>query len=88
MKNTEKFEKFLENLKTEEHALLIESIKEGFKTIMEGYSSLEDAMEAEVTKAEAKREIQKHSLKWEDFVEEVGDREEYTGREVLEWLGY
>lgn len=88
MKRAEKFEKFLESLETEEHTLLIESIKEGFKAIVEGYTSLEDAMEAEVTKSEAKREIKKHSLEWNDFVQEVGDKEMYMGREVLEWLGY
>jgi hypothetical protein len=43
-----------------------------------------------VTRAEAKAEIEKHDIDgdFETFLAEVGDREEYEGREVLDWLGY
>lgn len=29
-----------------------------------------------------------HGLDFSDFAEEYGNREEYQGRDVLEWLGY
>ena len=47
-----------------------------------------DAMEATVTRTEAMREIDKHNADWPTFLEEVGDKEEYQGSEVLDWLGY
>ena len=50
--------------------------------------SFEEAMNAEVTKEEASREIVRHDLDPEDFFLEVGDREEYSGADVLGWLGY
>lgn len=55
-----------------------------------GYS-YHEAIELTVTRAEAKAEIDKHDWDgdaWAQFVEEVGDREEYEGEEVLGWLGY
>ena len=51
----------------------------------------DEAVEATVSKAEAKREIQKHDWDgdaWETFLEDVGEKEEYLGQEVLDWLGY
>lgn len=48
----------------------------------------DDAVEATVTRTEAQREIHRHAASWEEFVAEVGDRAEYTGAEVLGWLGY
>ena len=39
-------------------------------------------------KAAAKLEIKAHSLEMADFVEEVGSQEDYTGQQVLDWLGY
>ena len=50
--------------------------------------SFTEAMEAEVTRDAAEREIAKHNLDPADFFNEVGDRPWYTGAEVLEWLGY
>ena len=47
-----------------------------------------DALEYEVTRAEARREIALHDADWWQFLEEVGDKEEYMGYEVLDWLGY
>jgi tRNA1(Val) A37 N6-methylase TrmN6 len=50
----------------------------------------EDACEATVTREEARREIARHNIDgtFEDFLAEVGDRAEYSGDEVLGWLGY
>jgi len=51
---------------------------------------LEDALECTyiVTRKEAIAEIKKHGVPIEDFFDEVGDREEYHGSDVLYWLGY
>ena len=55
----------------------------------------ETACEAEVTRAEAKREIEKHAVRaalgtamWAEFIDDVGNRETYRGSDVLDWLGY
>jgi hypothetical protein len=48
----------------------------------------EEALDATVTRDEAKREIEKHSASWDDFVAEHGDHETYEGETVLGWLGY
>ena len=50
--------------------------------------TFEEAMEATVSKAEAILEIQRHGHSPAEFFLEVGERNEYEGREVLEWLGY
>ena len=42
----------------------------------------------EVSRANAKREVMKHYADWQEFLQEVGDREVYTGQEILDWLGY
>lgn len=52
------------------------------------YGDYQSACEAVVTKAQARREVEKHGLTWVEFVIDVGDRETYQGREVLDWLGY
>jgi len=56
--------------------------------IKEGYNSYEEAVEAEVSADEARREIEKHGLEWQDFLNDVGMKDLYTGQEVLDWLGY
>ena len=48
----------------------------------------EDAMDYEVTREEARKEIALHCLKFSDFVAEVGLKKTYKGSEVLNWLGY
>jgi hypothetical protein len=52
----------------------------------------EEAIEAEdVTREEARAEINRHldlHCNWEIFLEQVGDKNEYTGKEILDWLGY
>ena len=50
--------------------------------------SYEEAMEAEVTKEDARQEILRHGHDPEDFFREVGDRTTYLGSEVLGWPGY
>ena len=48
-----------------------------------------EAREITVTKAEAYDEISRHSgCSFDEFIWEVGDKDEYTGAEVLDWLGY
>lgn len=49
-----------------------------------------EALDAEVTREEARREIAKYDVPggFELFLQEVGDKAEYLGREVLDWLGH
>ncbi|HEV2990204.1 MAG TPA: hypothetical protein VG759_17300 [Candidatus Angelobacter sp.] len=49
---------------------------------------LETALASTVTKAEAIREIKLHDQDVTEFFAEVGDKAEYSGSEVLCWLGY
>ena len=48
----------------------------------------EEAIEATVTKQEAKKEIELHYLRFSDFVLDHGNFETYKGNDVLKWLGY
>ena len=52
--------------------------------------SYEEAIETTVSREEARREIERHDIDgtFADFLSEVGDRAEYSGEEVLAWLGY
>lgn len=54
------------------------------------FSCYEDACAATVSKAEAEIEIGKHQVDggFEQFLIDVGDKAEYEGSEVLDWLGY
>jgi hypothetical protein len=52
------------------------------------YGDLQSAMEATVSKAQARREIEKHNASWAEFVAECGEYESYSGADVLGWLGY
>lgn len=47
-----------------------------------------EACDAEITRQEAIREIKKHGLDPTEFFTDVGDKEEYIGQEILDWLGY
>lgn len=49
------------------------------------YESAEDII---ISKARAKKEIEKHGSSWEEFVEDNGDHVEYDAQAVLRWLGY
>ena len=59
---------------------------------MIGSMDYDEACAAKVTRAQALAEIAKHDIGEPDaaalFFQEVGDRPEYTGAEVLNWLGY
>ena len=36
----------------------------------------------------AKKEVEKHSASWEEFVQDMGLRNSYEAQAVLIWLGY
>lgn len=48
----------------------------------------DEACDAEITRSEARREIEDHCASWAEFLEDVGDRATYQGSAVLDWLGY
>jgi hypothetical protein len=49
----------------------------------------EEAMRATVSEAQARYEVETmHCLDFDSFQQDVGYKAEYTGREVLNWLGY
>ena len=50
--------------------------------------SYEEALDVMVTRREARHEVLEHGLEWHDFIADVGDLPEYTGEQVLAWLGY
>ena len=47
-----------------------------------------EAMKSKITRLEAKIEIQRHNLEFKDFITDIGDKSEYVGSEILNWLGY
>ena len=64
------------------------TMKNVFLVKENGYDSYEDAIDAEITREQAFHEIKKHGALWSEFLEMVGDKPMYTGKEVLDWLGY
>jgi hypothetical protein len=53
------------------------------------FRTYEDACEATVSQVEAAAEVAKHDdADFSEFLEDVGDKLEYTGKEILDWLGY
>jgi hypothetical protein len=52
------------------------------------YDNEEDAREATLTREQAINEVAAHDASIEEFLEDVGDRSEYEGYEILDWLGY
>ncbi len=52
------------------------------------YTTYEDACEATISRKRAQRAIAEHSGEWEEFVQAAGDKDEYSGQEVLAFLGY
>jgi hypothetical protein len=48
----------------------------------------DDAVGAVVSKAEAVAEIRRHGHDPAEFFAEIGERDQYVGFEVLDWLGY
>tara|TARA_B110000967_G_scaffold200027_1_gene235226 strand:+ start:577 stop:774 length:198 start_codon:yes stop_codon:yes gene_type:complete len=51
-------------------------------------TSFNDAMKLAVTPTEAFNEVLGHYREPNDFVEDEGDLPEYTGKQILDWLGY
>jgi hypothetical protein len=47
-----------------------------------------EACETIVSRREAQWELEKHHAAFEEFALEYGDREEYLGKDVLDFLGY
>ena len=47
-----------------------------------------EALDLEVTRAEAIAEIDRHDVEGGSAFLAVGDKPEYIGSEVLDWLGY
>jgi len=48
----------------------------------------EQAIETMVTRKQARQEIERHYQSFDEFMAECGDRQEYSGKVVLDWLGY
>lgn len=48
----------------------------------------ETAMETTVSMNQARKEIEAHGHRFEDFAAEFGWSQEYQGADVLGWLGY
>lgn len=50
----------------------------------------QEAMQKNITVSalEAKLEIEKHGLDFEEFVDEYDEHEEYYSKDILIWLGY
>ncbi len=48
----------------------------------------DEAVLATVTRAQAMRELAAHGVNAAEFFADVGDKQMYTGAEVLDWLGY
>lgn len=51
-------------------------------------TSLDDAYETGLTAEQAKRVVLKHGASWSDFIADIGEKELFSGKEVLDWLGY
>lgn len=58
------------------------------QTEPENAMDYEEACEATVTKREALRELKRHGADAAEFFADVGEKDEYLGAEVLDWLGY
>lgn len=50
--------------------------------------SYAEAIETTISRQQAIRELKRHGACLEEFFAELGDRAEYSGAEVLGWLGY
>lgn len=52
------------------------------------YNNENDAREAVVSRSQAIAEVLRHHCDHLEFLSECGDKDEYLGSEVLNWLGY
>ena len=48
----------------------------------------EEAVGTMVSARMAQREVEAHGLSFDDFVKEKGNKAQYKGSTVLNWLGY
>lgn len=50
----------------------------------------DEAVESDliISRTCAQRECRKHHVPFQELLEDLGDKDEYTAREVLVWLGY
>lgn len=53
-----------------------------------GYDNYEYACEAILTREEALAQVRQHQVSVDEFLQDVGDKPYYRGKEVLDWLGY
>ncbi len=53
------------------------------------FATYDDAAAAEISRSEAERIIGDHDCEgWQTFLADIGDKEVYSGQEILDWLGY
>ena len=52
------------------------------------YLSIEEAYEAVITRKQVIETLKEHGYDPKDFFAECGDRDTYTGKVVLDWMGY
>lgn len=50
--------------------------------------SYQEALKEIISRQRAISFVKDHGVILDEFFAEVGDKEEYTGKEVLDWLGY
>jgi hypothetical protein len=52
---------------------------------MDYYESAEGVT---ITNKRAKQEVEKHGACWDEFIVDMGEKEQYNAQDVLGWLGY
>lgn len=52
------------------------------------YATYEDACEATISREQMWRECARHGLDPRDLVSDLGDHDNYSGKAILDWLGY
>jgi hypothetical protein len=52
------------------------------------YKTLEEAQQATVSRRMAIQEVMIHGVDLSEFNRDVGIKDTYTGKEILDWLGY
>lgn len=52
------------------------------------YRTYEEACEAIISKEMARHEVERHGHHFWEFLRDVGIQQQYSGLEVLAWLGY
>lgn len=52
------------------------------------FDEYDEACEAVLTARQARHEVEAHGADWFEFMDDVGAADTYTGKQVLDWLGY